>query len=303
MKALVLGILGLGVAGNAGASSASEQLLLGQQKENSESTQSARIIPENKKSKKLKKSEIIEQIHRGSEWSPPSLDEIQQMDPEACKKILLELCTRYQAQGFPCVYGPTLGLFNPCPCEHDRVFAEKMTNKESSKKLSDLFRFTDAAYRQSDGCVAAGFCHVSRLESRLELLHKEIQEAWEKEKERCNELVNVAQRYQCQLQEPTQDQPPSTDETSVSLPEEFNSLRDEYIQGMSAWYGKLVKCDEVVSQRFEEFFATYQKYAGLKQMNDRNTNQLRTDAQGILKYFEGTTKPSEKDENPKNLTD
>lgn len=264
-------------------------------------TQPTQIVPENESVKKLQETEIIEQIQEESRWRPPSFDEVKQMDPEACKKVLLELYTLRGPVGW------SMNQQSPVQCERCRVFAEKMTNKEFGEKLADLFSLTHTAYRQADWNITVGFCHVATLGSRLELLHKEIQEAWEKEKERCNELVNVAQRYQCQLQEPTQDQPPSTDETSVSLPEEFNSLRDEYIQGMSAWYGKLVKCDEVVSQRFEEFFATYQKYAGLKQMNDRNTNQLRTDAQGILKYFEGKTKPSEKaddvTENPKDLTD
>lgn len=244
--------------------------------------------------------------------SLPTVEEAEEMDPEACKKVLLELYTLRGPVGW------SMNQQSPVQCERCRAFAEKMTNKEFGEKLADLFSLTHTAYRQADWNITVGFCHVATLGSRLELLHKEIQEAWEKEKERCNELVNVAQRYQCQLQEPTQDQPPSTDKTPVSLPEDFLTLQGKYFQELSMWCKCISDSDQNAIKALGELMAIQPQYINLKRCNDDYEKQLlqesdsrRTGADDLEKETLGTHKPKGKSgdgeaeaaENPKNLTD
>ncbi len=145
-------------------------------------TQPTQIVPENESVKKLNREELSQKVMRG-EWTPPTVEEIQQLDPGTCREIMAELYRLVPKNDKSVINKSTKEwifnkdhYFNPCTCGECNQFEKEVRSLPSGCLLAEQGRLMHSAYLSIEPLVLEGRSRLGMLDDQRKHRIKDLQQ-------------------------------------------------------------------------------------------------------------------------------
>lgn len=236
------------------------------------------------------KDALLQKI-RNAEWTVPSVEEVAQMDPADCQRIIEALYETVSTKSGIVINEFTKepistfsGWYRPCTCQSCNGFETEVQNLPAGDVLAQHCRIMHSAYLAAAAFVRDGMNCLGTFDKQRARMLQNLQSELRKVEGEHKNLSGVREKRRRQLQELEQTQQnqaelDSPQENSESpeielMDHKYPKININYFANISQKYNQLTKYNEMATIKLRDIIKVSLRIKELNEINATYRSQL-----------------------------